>query len=215
MELESNSWHLTPTLDVQLDHFLHHTHKLGIPVEIVKISFETFVETDFLLCTKFPLILTDKFYSLDVKESELGVEILETRSRKFWKGQLGISPPTTQPCHDFFKLCLTLKIRTQLKNYWKFQVYLGESISSKTKGSVSIVLVTVCWLKDVTHKKSAIPTKKMFSSADWKTGWSVWALEKLSSTIGGRAMALVRQPKTAGFRPKSRGNIFVDRLSKC
>ena len=37
-------------LDVQLDHFLHHTPKLGIPVEMV-ISFETFVETDLLLCT--------------------------------------------------------------------------------------------------------------------------------------------------------------------
>ena len=28
-------------------------------------------------------------------------------------------------------------------------------------------------------------------------------------------MALVRQPKTAGFRPKSRYDIFVDQLSKC
>jgi len=28
-------------------------------------------------------------------------------------------------------------------------------------------------------------------------------------------MALVRQPKTAGFRLKSRYDIFVDQLSKC
>jgi len=28
-------------------------------------------------------------------------------------------------------------------------------------------------------------------------------------------MALVRQPKTAEFRPKSRYDIFVDWLSKC
>jgi len=28
-------------------------------------------------------------------------------------------------------------------------------------------------------------------------------------------MALVRQPKTVGFRPKSRYDIFVRRLSKC
>jgi len=28
-------------------------------------------------------------------------------------------------------------------------------------------------------------------------------------------MVLVRQPTTAGFRPKSRYDIFVDRLSKC
>jgi len=46
-----------PTPDVQLDHLLHHTLKLGIPIEMVRlllkgtISFETFVETDFLLCT--------------------------------------------------------------------------------------------------------------------------------------------------------------------
>jgi len=42
--------------------------------------------------------------------------------------------------------------------------------------------------------------KNFFSSADWKTGWSVWAIEQLSSAIGGEAMALVKQPKTAGFR---------------
>jgi len=41
------------------------------------------------------------------------------------------------------------------------------------------------------------PTKKFFSSAIQKSGWSVWAIEQLSSAIGGRAMVLVRQPKTA------------------
>jgi len=35
----------TLTLDVQLDHFLNHTPKLGIPVNGT-ISFESFVETD-------------------------------------------------------------------------------------------------------------------------------------------------------------------------
>jgi len=48
----TGSWNqifsLTP--QVQLDHFLHRTPKLGIPVEIT-IYFETFVEADFLLCT--------------------------------------------------------------------------------------------------------------------------------------------------------------------
>ena len=39
-----------PTPDVHLDQFLHHTPKMGIPVEMV-VSFETFVETDCLLCT--------------------------------------------------------------------------------------------------------------------------------------------------------------------
>jgi len=28
-------------------------------------------------------------------------------------------------------------------------------------------------------------------------------------------MAFVKQPKTAGFRPKSRYDVFVDRLSRC
>jgi len=48
------------------------------------------------------------------------------------------------------------------------------------------------------------PTKNFFSSADQKTGRSVWAIEQLSSAIGRGAMALIRQPKTAGFRVKSR-----------
>jgi len=40
-------------------------------------------------------------------------------------------------------------------------------------------------------------------------------LKQLSSAIGTGAMALVRQPKTAGFKPISRYDIFVDWLSKC
>ena len=35
-----------------------------------------------------------------------------------------------------------------------------------------------------------------------------------TQSVGG-AMVLVRQPKTAGFRPKSRYDIFVDQFSKC
>ena len=54
-------------------------------------------------------------------------------------------------------------------------------------------------------KKFAIPNQRFFSSARF---------EQLSSAIGGGAMALVRQLKNAGFRPKSRYNTFVDRLSK-
>jgi len=38
--------------------------------------------------------------------------------------------------------------------------------------------------------------------------------EQLSSTIGEGAMTLVRQLKTAGFRPKSRYKYIVHRLSK-
>ena len=39
-----------PTPDVWLDHFLHHTLKLGIPVEMDQFLLKL-VETDFLLCT--------------------------------------------------------------------------------------------------------------------------------------------------------------------
>jgi len=38
--------------------------------------------------------------------------------------------------------------------------------------------------------------------------------QQLSSVIGG-AMALVRQSKTAGFRPISRYKYIVRRLSRC
>jgi len=41
--------------------------------------------------------------------------------------------------------------------------------------------------------------KNFFSSAIYYTGRSVLAIEQLSSTIGGGARALVRQPKTAVF----------------
>jgi len=36
-----------------------------------------------------------------------------------------------------------------------------------------------------------------------------------TSAIGGGTMALVKQPKTAGFRLISRYDILVDRLSRC
>ena len=58
-------------------------------------------------------------------------------------------------------------------------------------------------------------TKKFLSCADKKTGRSVSAIEQLSSAIGRGAMALVRQLKTAGFRPKSRYEYIVRRLTKC
>jgi len=79
----------TPTPDVQLDHFLNHTLKLAIPAEML-ISFETFVETDISCCApRFPLILTAKFHSFYVKESES--EILE-------RAESGILTPTPQSC---------------------------------------------------------------------------------------------------------------------
>jgi len=40
-------------------------------------------------------------------------------------------------------------------------------------------------------KKTNTNQKIFFSSADKKTGWSVWTLEQFSSAIDGGAMALV------------------------
>jgi len=67
---------------------------------------------------------------------------------------------------------------------------------------------------DVTHKKSTTPQPNIFLSA-LEDSWCIWAFEQLFSAIGGGAMALVRQSKTAGFRLKSRYDIFVDQPSKC
>ena len=50
--------------------------------------------------------------------------------------------------------------------------------------------------------------KKYFSSAIYQTGRSIWALEQLSSAIGGGARALVRQPKTAVFQAKIKVRIY-------
>jgi len=65
----------TPAPDDQLDHFLHHTLKLGIPVEMVQFLLKLLLKQIFCCAPRFPLILTAKFHSLYVKESEL--EILE------------------------------------------------------------------------------------------------------------------------------------------
>ena len=39
---------LTPTPDVQLDHFLHHTPKLGIPVKMVQFLLKLLLKQRFL-----------------------------------------------------------------------------------------------------------------------------------------------------------------------
>jgi len=59
------------------------------------------------------------------------------------------------------------------------------------------------------------PTKKLFLPADEKTGQSIWTIKQLTGAIGGGAVALVKQPKTAGLRPKTRYDTFTDRLSMC
>jgi len=62
-------------------------------------------------------------------------------------------------------------------------------------------------------KNPQTPTKKLFSSTDYKTGRSVWALEQLSSAIGRGAMALLRK-LTTGFRPISKHKYIVPWFSK-
>jgi len=61
----------TPTPDVQLDHFLHHTSKLGSPVEMVQFLLKLLLKQISCCIPWFPLILTAKFHSVYVKESEI------------------------------------------------------------------------------------------------------------------------------------------------
>jgi len=62
------------------------------------ISFETFVGTKISCCApRFPLILTHKFHSLCVKESES--EILE-------RSESDVLPPARQPCLKTKENCL-------------------------------------------------------------------------------------------------------------
>ena len=69
--------------------FLHHTPKMGIPDEMIQFLLQ-FVETKISCCApRFPLILTAKFHSLCVKESES--KILE-------RSESDILPPAPQPC---------------------------------------------------------------------------------------------------------------------
>jgi len=84
----------TPTPDVQLDHLLHHIPKFGIPIEMVQFLLKLLLKTEIsCFAPGFPLILTAKFHSHHVKESESEMlersesKILESRSWKFWKGR--------------------------------------------------------------------------------------------------------------------------------
>jgi len=72
----------TPTANVRLDHFLHYTPKLGIPVEILQFLLKLLLKQISCCVPRCPLILTAKFHSLYVKESES--EILESRSQIFY-----------------------------------------------------------------------------------------------------------------------------------
>ena len=68
----------TPTPNVQLDHFIHHTPKLGIPVDIVQYLLKLLLKQCFLLCTTI---------SIDFN-SQISFPLLRSRSRKFCKGRI-------------------------------------------------------------------------------------------------------------------------------
>jgi len=71
-----------PTPDVQWIIFLQHTPKMRIPVEMVQFLLKLLLTQLSCCAPRFPLILTVKFHSLYVKESD-------------------ILPPTPQPAlHD-------------------------------------------------------------------------------------------------------------------
>jgi len=52
----------TPTPEVQLDHFLHHTRKLGIPVEMVHFVLKLVVKQISSFAPQFPLLAN--FYKI-------------------------------------------------------------------------------------------------------------------------------------------------------
>jgi len=60
-----------PTPDVQLDHFLHHTPKLGIPVEMVQLLLKLLLIQISCCAPRFAFILTAQFQCLCAKESEI------------------------------------------------------------------------------------------------------------------------------------------------
>jgi len=71
-----------PTPEIQLNHFFHHTFKLGIPVELVQFLLKLLLKH--ISCCAPRFLLTAKFHSLYVKESEI------------WE-KSDILPPTPQP----------------------------------------------------------------------------------------------------------------------
>jgi len=82
-----------PTPDAQLDHFLHHTPKLGIPVELAQFLLKILLKQISCCAPRFPLILTADFHSLYVKESEI-------------LGRSDILPSTPQPWDDLLLIAV-------------------------------------------------------------------------------------------------------------
>jgi len=77
------------TLDALLDHFLHHTPNLGIPVEMVQFLLKLLLNQISCCVPQFLLILTAKFHPFQAKELE--PKIMETR---FWIFYLQLRNPS-------------------------------------------------------------------------------------------------------------------------
>jgi len=76
----------TPTPEVQLDHFLHHTPKLGIPVEMVQFLLKILLKQRFLAVHYdfHWLLIATKLLTAKLHPFMLGVEV---GSRKLWEGR--------------------------------------------------------------------------------------------------------------------------------
>jgi len=90
-----------PTTDVRLDHFVHYTLELGIPVEMVQFLLKLLLKQISCCVPRFPLILTVKFHSIYVKESESDILEAGVRdgSRKLWKCQVFYLRHRNTVCH--------------------------------------------------------------------------------------------------------------------
>jgi len=100
--IPKNTWSpsriFCPTPDVQLDHFLRHTLKFEIPVEMVQFLLKLFFKQISCCVPQFPLILTAKFHSHYVKELESEIlEISESEILERSGSESDILPPTPQP----------------------------------------------------------------------------------------------------------------------
>ena len=82
----------TPTPEIELDHFLHHTPKLGIPVEMAQFLLKH------LLKQRFLAVHHDFhwFYQPNFSPFMLRSRSRESQS-KIWKVGSDILPPTPQP----------------------------------------------------------------------------------------------------------------------
>ena len=78
-----------------MDHFLHHTSKLGIPVEVVQFHLKRLLKQISCCAPRFLLILTAKSHSLFVEESEIlerSESVRESESEILESWSISLSP---------------------------------------------------------------------------------------------------------------------------